>query len=393
MNTKARSHEVAVFRAFGLSCSDLVAAIGLALAVGCAAPERAIPTARAIFGGQPYAYGRQEVASGQVEDVIELERAGPRADASILLRLRNGALAVEVLEVGRRKPRSPSLAEAEEAQALLSSKNPVFARGLHAWLARRVDVAGLERALQEEVSARRASAEGFLGDLGEAYRGERARVELREQEARQRNTFFAGLFGWQRGAFSGYSWSFPIHVERYDRSEELRELVLFPFLTGIRTEAGGAEALVVPLLAYGGRVETPVDRTGGFILLGCGRLYRESIAGRTDTTLALPLLALFERARGDDVASDGGALAPGERSSTHLLASLVHFARERPGVYRDKGALKSVGHDRSHWHLLPLISHSSDERGAETILWPLLGFGWGERDGRGYVRLFYFWKI
>jgi hypothetical protein len=371
----------------------LIGLVAAALAAGCAAPTRAIPTERAIFEGRAYSFGSDRLASGERAFVLEIPRSGLREDASILLQLdEKGGLSAEILEAARRAPRPPSAPELEEAAALLSPKNPGWPR-LREWLAARCDVDALLRALAADIEARQQDAEGLLGDLAEAYRTERREVELREQDARRRNTMFFGLFGWQRGAYSGYSWSFPFHVERYDRSEDSREVVIFPLLSGGRSEAGGSEVLTVPLLAYLGRIESPIDRAGGFVLLGVGQLWRESIAGRARTTVALPLLGLQERATGEDVAADGGALRRGERTSTALLAGLAGWSSDEPGIYRDRGALKTVGRDRSSWRVLPFASYRSDERGSETMLWPLLGFGWGEEDGKGYVRLLYFLRI
>jgi hypothetical protein len=360
---------------------------------GCASPSRPIPTDRAIFAGRTYAFGAVKDNPGARASVVEIRRSGPREDTSIFLVWRRGRLEMDVLEAGRRVTRAPTNEEVEEAAALLSPKNPGYRDGLERWLARRVDLKALRRALAAEVEARRPAGQGLLGDLADIYRDERSAIEVREADARRRNTFFAGLFGWQRGTFSGYSWSFPFHVERYDRSEEIREVVVFPLLSGGRSERGGVEVLSVPLLAYWGRIDSPIDRAGGTIFLGTGRFFRESIAGRSTVTIALPLLAMHERSTGEDVAADAGRVLAGVRSSTHLLGSLVHWSREKPGIYKDRGVLRSVGRDRLSWRVLPLASHASDERGCETMIWPLLGFGWGQHDGDKFVRLFYFWKI
>ncbi len=367
----------------------------LALAAGCAAPGRAIPNERVTVGGRAYAYGRARLAGGgERAEVLEIKRAGLREDASIFVRLAEGRLeAIEVVEAGRTVPRAPLLNEVEEAADLLSERNQAWATRLRAWIAARTDLGALCAALERERDARRDAEEGLLGVLADAYRDERESVELREREARARNTWFLGLFGWQRGAYSGYSWSFPFHLERYDASEGLRELAIFPLLSGGRREHGGTQVLSVPLLAYYGRVETPYDRTGGFLLAGFGATYRDSIAGRARTTWLLPLLAIRRTGRGEDFADDGGRLLPGERTDTHALASLVYVGSETPGIYRDSGALKTVGRDRASWRVLPLASYERDERGHETMLWPLLGFGFGSEDGRRYVRLFYFLKI
>jgi hypothetical protein len=374
------------------------AVLALVALAGCAsAPRRPIPTDRALFEGRSYSFGHEVFERGRLCEVLEISRAGLREDASLFLYFENLAgersLSVEVLEAGRLVPREPQIHELEEAARLLSDRNPAFARGLGAWIGKRMDLPGLAAALRAEVEARRSSRQSLIDDLAEAYRDERAAAELREREEPPANTFFAGLFGWRRGAFSGYSWSFPFHLERYDETDETREVVLFPILSGGRRQHGGVEMVSVPLLAYYGRVATPIDRSEGLFVLGFGSVLKRSIAGETRTTFALPLLALRERSTGEDVAADQGRIVAGERTETHLLASLIRVTSEKPGVYRDRGALKTVGRTRSSWRVLPLVSHKRDEHGSETVIWPLLGFGVGSEDGRWYVRLLYFLKL
>jgi hypothetical protein len=314
-------------------------------------------------------------------------------DAAIFLEWVGERFAIEVLDEGRPVARAPERAEVEQAAKLLSPANPSWKDDLRRWLGARMDVARLERDLGAAIEALHAPGQGLVEDLAEAYGAAERTLESREAETRRRETVFAGLFGWSSGAFSGYSWSFPFHVARWDETEDVREVALFPVLSGMRFEHGGVELASLPLLAYYASVETPLERAGGAILLGTGRVRRLSRAGESETTFVLPLLALRESSRGEDVAADPGRVIAGERAATHLLGSLVAWSSERPGVYRDRGALKLVGRDRASWRVLPLASHRRDERGSETMLWPLLGFGWGEDAGRGYVRLFYFLKI
>jgi hypothetical protein len=363
-------------------------------ASGCGLPTRAIPTERALFGGRSVVFGTAAVApDGAREDVVELRRAGPAEDVSILVRLRGGSIATEVLEAGSVVPRPASPSELEEAALVLGPDNPAYAReGLRAWLAERTDVAALERGLREEARARRGAQDGFLGGLIAAARRERTALEAEEADERRRSNVFAGLFGWQRGRYSGFSWSL-LHLERFDRLEDEREVVLFPLLTSVRATHDGGAAFLGPLLSYGVDVETPLERTSGLYVLGCGARTRVSAAGEETLVLALPLLFGRSVETGEDVAARGGRVRAGRRESTHLLASLVAWSSETPGVYRDGTALRNVGRDAFSVRVLPLFSHCRDGRSSETMLWPLLGFGWGSDDGEGYVRLLYFVKI
>jgi len=377
----------------------LAVAVSASLAIlsalaGCGLPTRAIPTERIVVGERSFVFGTALVApDGAREDVLEIRRAGPKEDASILLRMRGPTLTAEVLEPGRRAARAPDPGELAEAAALLGPRSLPYRRTLGPWLEARTDRAALERAVALEARARRGAQDGLMGGLVDAFRSERAAVEAAERRAREESTVIAGLFGWQMGAYSGWSYSVPFHVERHDHGEGERDLLLIPLLSGGRCSHEGTDVLIGPLLALAGDVTTPLERTESFFLLGCGARTRVSAAGLETTSLALPLLAARRTITGEDFGATGGRLAPGRRASTHLLASLVAWSSETPGVYRDEGALKFVGRERTSWRVLPLASHESDDRSSETMLWPLLGFGWGEEDGKGYVRLFYFWKI
>jgi hypothetical protein len=89
---------------------------------------------------------------------------------------------------------------------------------------------------------------------------------------------------------------------------------------------------------------------------------------------------------------------PAVKTELDVLWPLVRFARERPakvGFHPHAGPPKvfEVGPESTEVRILPLFSHSSDLKGSQTIIWPLLGFGWETSRKGTYLRLFYFLRF
>ena len=66
----------------------------------------------------------------------------------------------------------------------------------------------------------------------------------------------------------------------------------------------------------------------------------------------------------------------------------------RVGVRRGSTTVVyEVGPQRTELRVLPLFSHTSDLETSQTIIWPLLGFGWETTPKGTYIRLFYFLRF
>jgi hypothetical protein len=89
---------------------------------------------------------------------------------------------------------------------------------------------------------------------------------------------------------------------------------------------------------------------------------------------------------------------PSRATEISILWPLIKLASERPGrvaVDPDVGAAQvyEVGPDTTTVRFLPLFSHRRKGKHSQTILWPLLGFGWETTPKGSYVRLFYFLRF
>ena len=88
---------------------------------------------------------------------------------------------------------------------------------------------------------------------------------------------------------------------------------------------------------------------------------------------------------------------PAEAGAMNVLWPLIRIAREIPGrvIVRSGGGAKvyEVGPESTDIRFLPLFSHTRTRKISQTILWPLLGFGWETTAKGTYIRLFYFLRF
>jgi hypothetical protein len=88
---------------------------------------------------------------------------------------------------------------------------------------------------------------------------------------------------------------------------------------------------------------------------------------------------------------------PATSTEVSILWPLVRLKRDQPGRVgvRQRGVTRvyEVGPQRTEFRVLPLFSHTSTFDTSQTIIWPLLGFGWETTPQGTYVRLFYFLRF
>ncbi len=89
---------------------------------------------------------------------------------------------------------------------------------------------------------------------------------------------------------------------------------------------------------------------------------------------------------------------PSRKTELSILWPLISLASERPGrvAFEPEGGraqVYEVGPDTTSVRFLPLFSHRRKGKYGQTILWPLLGFGWESTPKGTYIRLFYFLRF
>ncbi len=88
---------------------------------------------------------------------------------------------------------------------------------------------------------------------------------------------------------------------------------------------------------------------------------------------------------------------PAEAGALNLLWPLIRVAREIPGrvIVRSRtgSSVYEVGPESTEIRVLPIFSHTRNRKISQTILWPLLGFGWETTAKGTYIRLFYFLRF